>query len=473
VSAPATTVAVIGGGVAGLAAAWDLAKRGVSTVLLERSPRLGGLVETERPLPGVVLEHGADAVLADKPGGMTVLRELGLDAKLVRSGRAPRRAFVSTDGRLVPMPAGLFAFERRALFTMMTSPLLSPAAKLRLVVEPLGMRSSDPDESVASFFRRRLGAEVEEKLVAPMIRGIYGAPTDALGVRSVFPKLAGMEDRFGSVGLALLFTERSPRGAGLVALSGGMESIPHALAAAATERGARVRLGAGARSFSRRAGGFRIDLEDGSSLDAEGVLIATELSTAARLLAPLDGALASELAEIRATDAEVVSLAYPRAEVGHPLDGTGFVVGEPGRATLACTFASEKWDGRAPEGLAVFRSVLSGAPELGERDLVAAAHAELRALLGVRGEPTLTRVRRRRAALPLYGVGHRERIASVRARAEALGAIALAGNYLGGVGVPDAISSGLAASAALAAAARTERAPRADDQDHGRGVAGA
>ncbi len=455
------SVAIIGGGVAGLTAAWSLARRGVDVVVLERSPRLGGLVETERPLPGVMLEHGADALLASKPGGLSMLKQLGLESALVTEGRATRRAFVATPAGLTPMPAGLFAFERRALFTMMSSPLISMSAKLRLVFEPLSSRHGDEDESVASFFTRRLGPEVEQKLVAPMIRGIYGAPTTELGVRSVFPKLAGMEDRFGSVGLALLFAERSPRGTGLVALSGGMDSIAQTLAAQTlaprdteTGRGGRISLESGVSSIELarpRAGkrGVRISLESGATLEVDAVVVATDVQTATRLLSPLDRELGELLGAVRSTDAEVVSLAYARSAVAHPLDGTGFVVDHPGRATLACTFASEKWHGRAPAELAVFRSVLRGAPELDDAELTRVAHEELASVVGLTGEPSMTRLRRRRQALPLYGVGHRTRIARALELARALGGVALAGNYLGGVGVPDAISSGLAAASEL------------------------
>ncbi len=443
---------VIGGGVAGLAAAWELARGGVSVVLLERSSRLGGLLETDRSIPDVTLEHGADAILADKPGGLEVLRELGLAGDVVREGRAPRRAFVTHEGRLVPMPAGLFAFERRALFTVMASPLLSAGAKARLATEPLVGRSGASDESVASFFSRRLGPELEARLVRPMVRGIFGSDSSELGVRSVFPKLAAMEDRYGSVGLALALAPRAPRGVGLVTLAGGMDALPRALGEDATRRGARLLTDMRVRELLREGERWAVTCEDGSRLEAESVVIATEARGAAHLLATCAREVAELLEPIRSTDAEVVSLVYPRGAIAHPLDGTGFVSSDDTRATLACTFGSEKWQGRAPDDVAVFRSVLRGARDSSDEELARVAHEELRDALGVRGEPMHVRVRRRREALPVYAVGHRERMATLRARASAVGGLALAGNYLGGVGVPDAISSGIAAAREIAAA---------------------
>ena len=436
-------VVVVGGGVAGLAAAWALGTRGTRVVVIERSDRLGGLVETERPAQGVTIEHGADAVASNKPGGLPVLAALGLDRALVEGGRAPRRAFVLEEQGLVPVPAGLFSFERRAFFTMLASPLFSPAGKLRLSLEPLARRGNADDETVATFFARRLGAEVEARLVAPMVRGIYGASSSELGMRSAFPALAGFEDRFGSVALALLCAPRPPRGAGLVTPEGGMELIARRLFDAS---GARVVFGRAVRALEPAARRVRVRLDDGSVLDPDAVVVATEVATAAALLGPVDATLGELLGEVRSTDAEVVTLAYPKEAIAHPLDGTGFVVGRPGLSTVACTFASEKWRGRAPDGMAVFRSVLSGARDATDEDLVAIARTELREVLGTAGQPLWSRVRRRRNALPTYGVGHRARIDRVLDGVCALRRVGVAGNYLRGVGVPDAIATGLAAA---------------------------
>ena len=438
-------VAVIGAGVAGLAAAWALTRAGIRATVLERTSRVGGLVESERPVPDVLIEHGPDGLLASKPGGLPVLRALGLEQRIVRGGRAPRRALVLTERGLVPMPTGLFAFQRRALPAMFRTPLLSPAAKLRLLLEPFAGRAQG-DETVAEFFDRRFGPEVRERLVAPMLRGLYGAAPDAIAMRAAFPVLASYEARYRSLALALLVAPRPSAGQGLVTLAGGMATIPETFAAGL---GDGLHTGADVTGIARLAGDrLRLRLHDGSTLEVDAAVLATPLRTATELLADIDARTASVLGGSGTSDADVVTLAYARSQIQHPLDATGFVVGVADRALLACTFASEKWHGRAPEGLVILRAVLANC-DGDDRALGATAIAELREILGLRGEPQWWRIRRHRAALPVHRPGQLARIQEAADALAASAPLVLAGNYLGGVGVPDAIASGLRAAGQL------------------------
>ncbi len=434
-------VAVVGAGVAGLAAGWALARAGARVTVIERTRRVGGLVESERPGPGLLIEHGADGLLLGKPGGLPMLRELGLDGRLVRGGRAPRRALVLTGDGLTVMPQGLFAFQRRALPAMLRTPLLSRGAKLRLLLEPLAPRARG-EETVAQFFDRRFGKAVRERLVAPMLRGLYGVAPDAIAMRAVFPALADYEDRYRSLALALLVAPRATADQALATLAGGMAMLPETFAAAL---GDRVRRGVAVRRLDRRSGGVRLALADGATVDVDAVVLATPVRSAAALLESIDGAAAEALSATSTSDADVVTLGYARAQVGHPLDATGFVVGAPDRFTMACTFASEKWHGRAPDDTVVLRAVLAGC-DADDPELVKIATGELCEVLGLRGVPAWWRVRRHRAALPVLAPGRFEAVRSAVQAVAADAPIALAGNYLGGVGVPDAIASGLAAA---------------------------
>lgn len=440
-------VVVVGGGVAGLAATWTLRKRGVEVILLERTDRVGGLVETERE-GDWVLEHGADGFLSGKADMLGRLDRLGLADELLRGGDAPRTAFVAGARGFEPLPSSLFRFERRAILELLRSRLLSFPAKLRLLLEPLIPRSSG-DLSVARFVARRLGSEVADRIIEPMLRGVYGAPAAELGVLGAMPKLAQLERRYGSLGAALFLAPRNQTLGGLVTLRGGMESVPRALA---RDVAASLRLGVDASAIHlERDGRVRVQSATDGALEADGLVLACPAHVSARLLAPHDADLGAELAGIRSSDVDVVSLGYAPAAISTPLDGTGFLVDPAlGRSLVACTWSSRKWSGRAPESHVLLRCVVDGRG-VPTDELAALARRELRDLMGVEAEPVLSRVRRRAQALPVYAPGHHERVESARIRARALG-VELAGNAYDGVGVPDCIASG--AKAADAAATR-------------------
>lgn len=434
------SVAVVGAGVAGLAAAYAARRAGLDVVVLEASARAGGLVETERT-HGLLIEHGADALLEAKPVGMHVVRELGLDGEIVRGGPAPRRAFLATDDGLVPMPDGMGGMMPRSPWSVLASPLLSARAKLRLLSEPLAP-DADHEETVREFADRRLGAEVRAQLVDPLMRAIYGVRSERLGLTSALPHLAAAEQRYGSLARAMWSARGSPPG--LATLRDGMSELVAALIAAIGRE--RIHVRRPVSSIERRGRGHALHL-GGDTIHADAVIVAVPAWAAAELLAPLDARLADELAAIEHVNADVVSLAYPRARVRHPLDGTGHLVARASDATRACTWASAKWPGRAPEDVVLVRAVLDAAVD--ERELVAIARRELEATLGVEGEPLLVRVRRRERALPIPSLGHRERRGRIAARARAIGGLAIAGAAEGALGVPDCLASGLRALSAV------------------------
>lgn len=441
------TSVVVGAGVAGLSAAQALARAGREVLVLERSDRVGGLVESEVTADGVLLEHGADGLLVHKKGASHALARLALDREIVREGPAPRRAWVAGEEGLRPIPDGLFALRAHAALELLTSDVLTLAGRARLLAEPLvPRRRVAADESVASFVARRFGAQMVDRLFDPLLAGVYGARADRLGVQAAMPKLVELERTHGSVAWGVARRPPLEGDTGLVTLRGGMSRIADVMAA---RLGARVALGVEVRGVELRRERVALGLADGTHVDADELILAVPSHVAARLLATTDPHLAAELAAIEHVSVDVVSLAYGRdAARGLPV-GTGVVVAPAlGMATHACTFASEKWHGRAPAERFVVRAVLAGS-ERSPADVVAHAREELGRLIGLEAEPLWSRVKRRPRALPVYGVGHRDRAARVRRWAQALGPIALAGNAYDGLGVADCLESGVSAAEQL------------------------
>lgn len=458
-------VVVVGAGVAGLAAAHALVRRapGLDVVVLEQASRAGGLVQTERTPEGFVVEHGADTMITTKPWGVQAAHEVGLAGDLV-GGTGPRRTYVATGGRLVPLPQVFAGPQPSAVLGILRSPLLTPAGKARLALEPfVPPRRDGGDESVGAFITRRFGREMLEALIDPLLGGIYGAEAARLSAEACLGALRAMEREHRSVTLGMhraLRARRRRARAGdavlppAVTLRAGMGSLPEALAHAL---GDRLRLGVAVRRLVARAGGrFRVET-DGGALDCDGVVLAVPAWKAPEVL---DGAapdLAAALAGVPHKALDCVTLAWPRRDVPHALDGTGWIraAGDP-RPTAACTWASRKWPGRAPEGFVLVRSVLSAAGAAPE-ELVEAARGDLRDLVGVTAAPSFSRVRRIPRGTPVYEVGHLERTARMAEQAAGLGRLALAGNAHGGVGVPDCVRSGERAAEAVLAGLQAAR----------------
>lgn len=472
VSAP--RIVVVGAGIAGLSAARALrrAAPAVDVVVLEASRRVGGLIETERTVDGFLLEHGADCLLTTKPHGLAALDALGLDREIVAGGGA-RRTYVARGAALVPMPPVLGPVTLGSAVAFARSPLLSWAGKARAMLEPfVPARRSADDESIGDFAGRRFGPEVAHAVLAPLLGGLYGADIDLLSMQACLPRFAALERDDGSVvrGMrhAARIRRRRERAGGVVlphvvTLRRGMGSLPDAAA-----RGLGVELGVAAVEIHRYGRGFGVATTQGT-IACDGVVLATPAWAVPALLAELAPDLAADVATIAHKRLDLVTLAWPRRVAARPLDGTGWVrAAGDRRPTAACTWASEKWPERAPTGALLVRSVLAAA-DADDAELVAAARRDLRDLLGIAAEPALVRVRRLARATPIYAVGHRRVVDGLRARAAAIGALALAGNAYEGVGVPDCIASGEAAAAAvLRALGSGAAAERGDDEPHER-----
>jgi oxygen-dependent protoporphyrinogen oxidase len=445
-------IVVLGAGIAGLSAAAEALKLApaANVYVLEASQRVGGLMHTQQ-VGGLLLEHGPDSFVASKPDGMSLVQELGLTQHVVTGTGAPRVAFVACGERLLPLPRGLLAFSKSAPLEILRTPLLSVAGKVRALSEPLRRRRKQAgEESLASFVTRRFGPELLERVIEPLVGSVYGTAPERLSASAVMPTLVGLEQTHGSVGMGLMRTPSpAEAGARLVSLARGMGSLPNRLA---VRLQGHVFLGARARRIARAGSGFRIETQAGGVLLADRLIVALPAHVAASLCERLDADLARELAGIEYSSLAALHFAFPRKRVAHAMQGTGFVVPlREKRAISACTWVSAKWPRRAPAETALVRCFLRDT-EGDERALIQAALSDLRDYMGVETAPQLTHVLRMARALPRYTVEHRAREGRIERRLAGIEGLALCGNTIGGMGVPECIGSGKRAARKLLAA---------------------
>jgi protoporphyrinogen/coproporphyrinogen III oxidase len=451
-------VVVVGGGIAGLAAARRLESvfHDAELLLFESDGILGGKLQTEH-VDGFVIEAAADSFLSRKERGVGLCEELGLADELI--GRRPEhhRTFVRRGDELHPLPEGLTGMIPASLDALEQSELLSPEGRARFAAEPgVPAVPGEEDVSLASFVSRRFGREAYEALVEPLMTGIYGGDGDQLSLQATFPQLRALELEHGSV-LRGLSTPSPSDWPSFVSLRDGIGELVTALRESLERTQVHVD-----RAVARVRAAFEVELIDGEVVSADGVIVATPAYVTAALLADLDLGLASALAEIPYASSVVVTLAFSRADVV-PLDGYGYVVPRAeGGDVLACTWSSQKWDGRAPEGNVLLRVYAGrvGGRELmrdANDDLIALARDEL-AFLGVTAEPVLTRIHRWPHGMPQYVLGHPGRLARIDQALAAHPGLAVAGAAYRGVGIPDCIRSGEDAAESVARALAGARA---------------
>lgn len=456
-------IAIIGAGITGLAAAYELTRRQVPFVLLEAAPRAGGLIHTEH-VDGFTIEAGPDSVLAQKPAALELCEELGLGARVI-STRPPRTAYVLKEGRLHALPSPSVLGIPTTWRAIRDYDLLPWSARARLALEPLVPRASLPDESVGAFFRRRFGAAAAELIAEPLLGGIHAGDIERLSIRSLFPRFVEAEERRGSV-LASLFgsppyrdlTPAQGSGNGAFrSLSSGMGEL-----VAAIERrvpAGAIRYGAPAASLTRSGGEWRV-VTPGHVVRSAAIVIAAPAHVAATLLLPIDERAARLCAEVPYVSTASVALAWPREAIAHPLSGSGFVVARRRSAVriTACTWVSSKWDGRAPAGMALLRAFIGGAHDPGaidlpDDDLVMIAARDVGGVLGIVAAPALARVHRWRDAGAQHHVGQLDRVAAIEKRLAEHPGLFVAGSGFRSVGIPDCVADGRAAGAAAAGCA--------------------
>lgn len=466
-------IAIIGGGLSGLAAAHRLIELSrqsslpAEITLFEANSRLGGIIGTQR-IGDYLIDTGADSFLTNKPGAIGLCKRLGLEDRLVATDARYRGAHVLYDGRPVPVPDGFQLLSPSAIWPILTTPILSPWGKLRMLMEYFVPAGRAIDESLADFVRRRLGREALERLVQPLVGGIYTSDPEKLSLAATMPRFQEMERDFGSLIRASFKQKKSqhPRSVdttssgaryGLFAgLAGGMDELLAALRQR-VEQDCTVRSGTivtGIRRPDPRSG-YQLIVEGKTTESFDAVIVATTAHQAAKLLGDVDALLASELSQIEYVSSAIVVTAHKLANVRHPLNSFGLVVPHrERRRILATSFSSRKFPDRAPADSVLMRTFVGGAmqPELYDCDddsLKRIVMQELSEIFSIQGDPEIELVIRYPRAMPQYHIGHLDRVARIESLTKAHSGLALAGNALRGVGIPDAIVSGEAAAAAV------------------------
>jgi oxygen-dependent protoporphyrinogen oxidase len=448
---------VVGGGITGLAAAWE-AVRGTEgrppaeVLLVEASDRLGGKLHTE-VVDGLLIEHGPDSFVSYRPAALKLAEDVGLGADVIASsGR--RTVFLRARGRLRPLPAGMGMVLPSRLWPFVTTGILSPLDKLRAGLDLVLPRQLHEGEDVAigTFLRARLGDGVVRRFADPMVGGIYGSGVDRLSLDAVLPSLRADEAAHRSLMVASLAQGRKARAGGrgpgspFRTFRGGMGSLVDAVTAKLRAAGADVRTGTSVTELRPTTdGGAEALLSDGTTEAVDAVILAGGVTSSAALLAGPAPESAAALSEVPLATSTVVTVAYPTAAFEKPLDSHGWLEADPAPIS-GVTVSSAKWAGRAPEDTVLIRAFV---PErlgeialAGDDVLLGAVLEHLSGVLGLREPPTLTRVARWTAMMPTYTVGHPARVAAAEAGLDHLPAWRIAGSALRGVGVPDCVSDG-------------------------------
>jgi len=446
-------IAIIGGGISGLSAAFRLEHRRrqgaqFEYVLLESGPSFGGVVRTER-VDDCLIEAGPDSFLTEKVWAADLCRELGLGDQLIGSNDADRKTYILVYGRLVPLPDGLMFMVPTNVWATVSSPLFSWTTKLQMVREWLHKPSASADDiSVAEFVTRHYGREMVDRVADPLLAGVYGGSADELSLRSVLPRFAEMEAKYGSLGKAM--TESKTRQGGsakplFTSLKNGMQQMTDALVSRIPESARRVN--APVEAVKPESGKWLL-LSTGRTEEFDAVIVAIPAYEAGTLLAGVNSKIAEDLTSIPYSSSVTVTLGYGENVRAALPPGFGFLAPRTENVHLiAATFAHNKFPNRAPHDKALIRCFLGGTRDTSilnasEGEIEDIVRRDLGRILGIRIQPTFCRVYKWKQAMAQYTVGHGARVERIRAQLADMRGLALAGNAYGGIGVPDCIRSG-------------------------------
>ncbi|HLU52365.1 MAG TPA: protoporphyrinogen oxidase [Acidimicrobiia bacterium] len=454
-------VVVVGGGITGLVAAHQLLQAGVDAAVVDASPRLGGKVQTEH-IDGFVVEAGPDSFVAGKKAVLELASELGLEGAVQSTRPEAGGSQVWWDGELHPLPEGLLLMAPSRLAPLFHSSLLTWRGKLRVLGDLFLPRGGGEDESLESFVLRRLGREMLERVAQPLVAGIHAAEPRTMSLRASFPRFLEMERNHRSLVLAArAATKRAPKTDGrshFVTFAGGMGRLTDALADSISA--AEVSTGVAVSELRPDGAGYRLVLDDGTTVEAAAVVLAVPARTAARLLAPIVPEASAAIGGIAQVSTSTATLVYRSHEIPD-LRGTGFVVpAAQDRKVTGVTFLSNKWPGRVPDDRFVMvRAFVGGrhgqqAATSSPEQLMEVVRADLAEMVGLRADPVLVRVSQWEGGLHRYTIGHLERVAEAETALSGHPRLALAGAAFHGIGLNECVASGRRAAARLLAVAQ-------------------
>ena len=450
-------IAIIGGGISGLSAAFELEEQRragapLEYVLYESSPNLGGVLRTEH-VDGCLVEAGPDSFLTEKPWAAKLCRQIGLSDQLIGSNDTKRKTYILVKNRLTVLPDGLMFMVPTKILPVIFSSLFSVRMKLRMAREWFHPpHKANGDESVAALVERHYGAEMVERIADPLLSGVYGGEAAQLSVRAVLPRFAEMESKYGSLGRAMLAARKKIASASqghkpplFTSLRNGMQQMVDAL----LERLSMEALltNTVVQAVQPQESGWTVSA--GLQSDHfDAVIVATPAQAAAELLHIASAELASELNGIQYSSSVTVALGYDRKVRESLPPGFGYLVPRSeSKRMIAATFLHNKFPHRAPEDRALVRCFLGGvrdeqALDLSEDEILRIVREELRSILSLTAEPLFARIHKWKSAMAQYSVGHLERLERIERMRQQLPGLALAGNGYRGVGVPDCVRSG-------------------------------
>lgn len=479
-SSPSKHVVIVGGGIAGLSAAYALyeqaATAGVAATctLIEAGREWGGKIVTHR-VGDLLIEAGPDSFLSQKPAGIELCTKLGLADRLINTDERNKKTFVYSRGKLRELPEGLVVIVPTKLGPFFKSGLVSWPGIARMGLDlVLPARRSDEDESLAQFFSRRLGREAFTRVVEPLMAGIYAGDATQISMKATFPRFLELERTHGSLIRGMLASRpaspalgRSAGGAGgrtmFVTLKNGLAELTQALVAKVMASGAKLMTQQSVAALRVRQAStnrssewaYDLTLGNGSVVSADAVVLATPAFVAAELIRPLSPIASELLGAIPYASTATISLAYPAAALGAAVSGFGFVVPRAeGRPLLAATWTSLKWPHRAPQTQALVRCYLGGIGreavlQQDESTLTKLVREELRTIAGITAEPSYVNVNRWDRAMPQYTLGHLDRLDTMQRSLDRYPSLVLAGAAYRGIGIPDCIKDGTEAAGKL------------------------